>query len=183
MLLLFMSLWQVGEEQGQENPLDHDPIHDQSWYLDQMLRRRLYEEYGVQGWAIVQFLGDAVFIPAGAPHQVSTDQLLLLTLFGSSSIFVPRLDELNGHSLSVRPGAQPLQLYQGGRGLCVSRTREALLQTDPGVQAPVNHTHKPRRQATGWFHARFSSFTWRLMRCSMNTESQSSLKMFQVHPN
>uniref|UniRef100_A0A8C5N6D9 Lysine-specific demethylase n=1 Tax=Gouania willdenowi TaxID=441366 RepID=A0A8C5N6D9_GOUWI len=63
-------LRKVGEEQGQENPSDHDPIHDQSWYLDQGLRRRLYEEYGVQGWAIVQFLGDAVFIPAGAPHQV-----------------------------------------------------------------------------------------------------------------
>nr|XP_044988303.1 lysine-specific demethylase 3B isoform X3 [Jaculus jaculus] len=63
-------LRKVGEEQGQENPPDHDPIHDQSWYLDQSLRKRLYEEYGVQGWAIVQFLGDAVFIPAGAPHQV-----------------------------------------------------------------------------------------------------------------
>uniref|UniRef100_A0A6Q2YX32 Lysine-specific demethylase n=1 Tax=Esox lucius TaxID=8010 RepID=A0A6Q2YX32_ESOLU len=63
-------LRKVGEEQGQENPPDHDPIHDQSWYLDGALRRRLYEEYGVQGWAIVQFLGDAVFIPAGAPHQV-----------------------------------------------------------------------------------------------------------------
>ena len=62
----------MGEEQGQENPPDHDPIHDQSWYLDGVLRRRLYEEYGVQGWAIVQFLGDAVFIPAGAPHQVGT---------------------------------------------------------------------------------------------------------------
>ncbi|XP_069507689.1 lysine-specific demethylase 3B [Ambystoma mexicanum] len=63
-------LRKVGEEQGQENPPDHDPIHDQSWYLDQCLRKRLHEEYGVQGWAIVQFLGDAVFIPAGAPHQV-----------------------------------------------------------------------------------------------------------------
>ncbi|XP_061091789.1 lysine-specific demethylase 3B isoform X2 [Conger conger] len=63
-------LRKVGEEQGQENPPDHDPIHDQSWYLDQTLRRRLQDEYGVQGWAIVQFLGDAVFIPAGAPHQV-----------------------------------------------------------------------------------------------------------------
>ncbi|XP_048399105.1 lysine-specific demethylase 3B-like isoform X1 [Stegostoma tigrinum] len=63
-------LRKVSEEQGQDNPPDHDPIHDQSWYLDQMLRKRLYEEYGVQGWAIVQFLGDAVFIPAGAPHQV-----------------------------------------------------------------------------------------------------------------
>ncbi|XP_004912946.1 lysine-specific demethylase 3B isoform X2 [Xenopus tropicalis] len=63
-------LRKVGDEQGQENPPDHDPIHDQSWYLDQVLRKRLYDEYGVQGWAIVQFLGDAVFIPAGAPHQV-----------------------------------------------------------------------------------------------------------------
>ncbi|KAM6380016.1 LOW QUALITY PROTEIN: lysine-specific demethylase 3B [Pluvialis apricaria] len=63
-------LRKVGEEQGQENPPEHDPIHDQSWYLDQTLRKRLYDEYGVQGWAIVQFLGDAVFIPAGAPHQV-----------------------------------------------------------------------------------------------------------------
>lgn len=71
-VFVFWSWLQVGEEQGQENPPDHDPIHDQSWYLDQTLRKRLYEEYGVQGWAIVQFLGDAVFIPAGAPHQVGS---------------------------------------------------------------------------------------------------------------
>lgn len=63
---------QVAEEQGQENPVDHDPIHDQSWYLDRSLRKRLHQEYGVQGWAIVQFLGDVVFIPAGAPHQART---------------------------------------------------------------------------------------------------------------
>ncbi|EMP32189.1 Lysine-specific demethylase 3A [Chelonia mydas] len=63
-------LKKVSEEQGQENPIDHDPIHDQSWYLDRSLRKRLHQEYGVQGWAIVQFLGDVVFIPAGAPHQV-----------------------------------------------------------------------------------------------------------------
>lgn len=64
--------FQVAEEQGQENPVDHDPIHDQSWYLDRSLRKRLHQEYGVQGWAIVQFLGDVVFIPAGAPHQART---------------------------------------------------------------------------------------------------------------
>ncbi|KAM6179365.1 lysine-specific demethylase 3A [Erethizon dorsatum] len=65
-------LKKVSEEQGQENPADHDPIHDQSWYLDRSLRKRLHQEYGVQGWAIVQFLGDVVFIPAGAPHQART---------------------------------------------------------------------------------------------------------------
>lgn len=47
-----------------------DPIHDQSHYLDDYLRERLFREYGVKGYAIVQFYGDAVFIPAGAPHQV-----------------------------------------------------------------------------------------------------------------
>jgi len=50
----------------------HDPIHDQSFYLDRTLRRRLAEEYGVQGYAIIQCVGDAIFIPAGAPHQVRT---------------------------------------------------------------------------------------------------------------
>lgn len=57
-------------ERGERLEPNHDPIHDQSWYLDQKLRRRLYMEYGVEGYPIVQCLGDAVFIPAGAPHQV-----------------------------------------------------------------------------------------------------------------
>lgn len=78
--------FKVGEEQGQENPPDHDPIHDQSWYLDQVLRRRLYEEYGVQGWSIIQFLGDAVFIPAGAPHQVSIRHQLKDRVKGKSHV-------------------------------------------------------------------------------------------------
>lgn len=79
----------------------------------------------------------------------------LLTPFDSSSVSVPLFDERDRRSPSdPRPGAQPLQLHQGGRGLCVSRTRETLFQTDPGVQASVNHPHKPRRQATGWFHSR-----------------------------
>lgn len=59
----------VVEKGGRLEP-HHDPIHDQSSYLDGPLRERLYKEYGVEGYAIVQCLGDAVFIPAGAPHQV-----------------------------------------------------------------------------------------------------------------
>lgn len=59
----------VVEKGGLLKP-NHDPIHDQSCYLDGPLRERLYKEYGVEGYAIVQCLGDAVFIPAGAPHQV-----------------------------------------------------------------------------------------------------------------
>ncbi|XP_046386731.1 lysine-specific demethylase 3B-like isoform X4 [Ischnura elegans] len=60
----------VAIEQGARLEPHHDPIHDQSWYLDGKLRERLYTEYGVEGFALVQCLGDAVFIPAGAPHQV-----------------------------------------------------------------------------------------------------------------
>ncbi|KAL5022479.1 hypothetical protein ScPMuIL_001634 [Solemya velum] len=60
----------VAKERGEVIEPHHDPIHDQSWYLDEELRNRLYKEYGVLGYTIVQCLGDAMFIPAGAPHQV-----------------------------------------------------------------------------------------------------------------
>ena len=38
--------------------------------MDLELRERLLEEEGVKGWSIAQCVGDAIFIPAGAPHQV-----------------------------------------------------------------------------------------------------------------
>jgi len=60
----------VAHERGEKIEAHHDPIHDQSWYLDEALRERLLNEYGVQGYSILQCLGDAIFIPAGAPHQV-----------------------------------------------------------------------------------------------------------------
>lgn len=60
----------VAIERGARLEPNHDPIHDQSWYLDGPLRERLYKEYAVEGYPIAQCLGDAVFIPAGAPHQV-----------------------------------------------------------------------------------------------------------------
>ena len=61
---------QVCEERGMKQGAGTDPIHDQLIYLDSDLRQRLLKEYGVQGWAIAQAVGDAIFIPAGAPHQV-----------------------------------------------------------------------------------------------------------------
>ncbi|KAL3633581.1 hypothetical protein CASFOL_022343 [Castilleja foliolosa] len=46
------------------------PIHDQSFYLTSYHKAKLKEEFGVEPWTFVQKLGEAVFIPAGCPHQV-----------------------------------------------------------------------------------------------------------------
>jgi lysine-specific demethylase 3 len=47
-----------------------DPIHGQQFYLDEELRNKLCEEYGVLSYRFYQRPGDAVFIPAGCAHQV-----------------------------------------------------------------------------------------------------------------
>ncbi|KAF6170626.1 hypothetical protein GIB67_020188 [Kingdonia uniflora] len=45
------------------------PIHDQTFYLSSSHKKKL-KEFGVEPLTFVQKLGEAVFIPAGCPHQV-----------------------------------------------------------------------------------------------------------------
>jgi hypothetical protein len=75
----------VALEKGRKLEPNTDPIHDQNVFLDSKLRRRLYNEYGVVGYAYPQCEGDTVFIPAGAPHQViaSAPRPLLKTNVGA----------------------------------------------------------------------------------------------------
>ncbi|KAF3776901.1 Lysine-specific demethylase [Nymphaea thermarum] len=46
------------------------PIHDQTFYLNRSHKQKLKEEFGIEPWTFEQNLGEAVFIPAGCPHQV-----------------------------------------------------------------------------------------------------------------
>ena len=47
-----------------------DPIHNQTIYLTPPMLQLLADKHGVHPYTFHQKLGDAIFIPAGCPHQV-----------------------------------------------------------------------------------------------------------------
>ena len=63
---------------AEKRPLNYDPFlqEEKAVVLDDVLIKRLKDEYDVKPYVIAQFQGEAIFIPAGSPRQV----LYLLTL-------------------------------------------------------------------------------------------------------
>lgn len=53
-----------------DHPHGHDPIHSQRYYLGPSSLAELESMYGVIPFTIRQMVGEAIFIPAGCPHQV-----------------------------------------------------------------------------------------------------------------
>lgn len=54
------------------SPVEHisHPIHDQTFFLDTIHKRRLKEEFQIEPWTFDQHLGEAVIVPAGCPYQI-----------------------------------------------------------------------------------------------------------------
>ncbi|NWI87852.1 HAIR demethylase, partial [Pitta sordida] len=82
----------------------------------------LREECGVSGWTLLQFPGDAVLVPAGAPHQVQS-------LTGTISVeqrFLSPESSVRLRELGTDPAGHTRQLRAQLDGMMFSAVREAL---------------------------------------------------------
>ena len=62
----------------------------QSFYLNSHHLEQLKKETGVQPWHFEQHPGEGVFIPAGCPHQVTSQpHSLPVTSFVCSALVIP----------------------------------------------------------------------------------------------
>ncbi|XP_057580562.1 lysine-specific demethylase hairless isoform X2 [Hippopotamus amphibius kiboko] len=73
-------------------------------YLDARLRRRLREEWGVSCWTLLQAPGEAVLVPAGAPHQV---QGLVSTVSVTQHFLSPETSALSAQLCHQGPSLPP----------------------------------------------------------------------------
>ncbi|XP_055676325.1 lysine-specific demethylase hairless isoform X1 [Falco peregrinus] len=112
-------LQKTREDQGQEGTATAEPP---GCYLDLSLRRRLREECGVSGWTLLQFLGDAVLVPAGAPHQVQT----LTSIISVEQRFLSPENATRLRHHSTDPLGAARQLRAQLDGMIFSAVREAV---------------------------------------------------------
>ncbi|XP_058715414.1 lysine-specific demethylase hairless isoform X2 [Poecile atricapillus] len=112
-------LRKASEEPGKDGEAAAEPP---GRYLDPGLRRRLRDECGVSGWSLLQFPGDAVLVPAGAPHQVQS-------LSGTISVeqqFLSPESAVRLRHLGPEPAGTPRQLRAQLDGMIFAAVREAL---------------------------------------------------------
>ncbi|XP_041346603.1 lysine-specific demethylase hairless [Pyrgilauda ruficollis] len=112
-------LLKAEQEPGQEGAAPAEPP---GRYLDPGLRRRLRDECGVSGWSLLQLPGDAVLVPAGAPHQVQS-------LGGTISVeqqFLSPESAVRLRHLGTGPAGTPRQLRAQLDGMIFAAVREAL---------------------------------------------------------
>ncbi|NXP76022.1 HAIR demethylase, partial [Ramphastos sulfuratus] len=82
----------------------------------------LREEWGVSGWTLLQFLGDAVLVPAGAPHQVQT---LTSTISVEQRFLSPEnITHLRDYGAHLPRSARQLRAQVDG--MILSAVRDAL---------------------------------------------------------
>ncbi|NXM42979.1 HAIR demethylase, partial [Gymnorhina tibicen] len=82
----------------------------------------LREECGVSGWSLLQLPGDAVLVPAGAPHQVRS-------LSGTISVeqqFLSPESAVRLRDLRTDPAGTTRQLRAQLDGMIFAAVREAL---------------------------------------------------------
>ncbi|NXI83165.1 HAIR demethylase, partial [Rhipidura dahli] len=82
----------------------------------------LREECGVSGWSLLQFPGDAVLVPAGAPHQVQS-------LTGTISVeqqFLSPESAVRLRELGTDPAGAARHLRAQLDGMIFAAVREAL---------------------------------------------------------
>ncbi|KAK2544430.1 Hr [Columba livia] len=107
------------KDQGQEGAGTLEPP---SRYLDLSLRRRLQEECGVSGWTLLQFVGDAVLVPAGAPHQVQT----LTSTISVEQRFLSPESAIRLRDHSIHPFGAAHQLHAQLDGMIFCAVQEAV---------------------------------------------------------
>ncbi|KAF6176515.1 hypothetical protein GIB67_007898 [Kingdonia uniflora] len=102
------------------NAVSH-PIHDQTFFLNERHKKQPKEEFDVELWTFVQYLGEAVFIPTGYPHQVRNKQVKKMTLHAINSAvleaisLISKLSSKNGEKqgLGLRHFLAQARKYRG----------------------------------------------------------------------
>nr|XP_033805494.1 lysine-specific demethylase hairless isoform X2 [Geotrypetes seraphini]XP_033805495.1 lysine-specific demethylase hairless isoform X2 [Geotrypetes seraphini] len=115
---------QLNANQSQQTGPPTDPSGPASHYLDSNLRNQLREDFGVKSRALLQFLGDAVLIPAGCPYQV---QCFSSTISVTQGFLSPENTVYSAHLLRTgRNSINAQSLYPQMEGAIFGAVKDAI---------------------------------------------------------